>query len=78
VFTADVRSPKSKSASIRRFDASPHSRLDAGIELAIVKAHLPLRETLTAVGGDLAGCRRFSQLADAVATFKAESSEAAQ
>jgi sulfate permease, SulP family len=42
-----------------------------GIEFVIAKAHLPLRETLSAVGGGLLdGRKHFSQLADAVAAFK--------
>jgi SulP family sulfate permease len=42
-----------------------------GIEFVVVKAHLPLRETVSAIGGyGLEGCLQFSQLADAVADFK--------
>jgi SulP family sulfate permease len=41
-----------------------------GIEFVIAKAHLPLRETVSAVGGTLNECLQFSQLADAVAAFK--------
>jgi SulP family sulfate permease len=44
-----------------------------GIEVVVVKAHLPLRETVSAIGGVLDGCWRYSQLADAVAAFKNES-----
>jgi SulP family sulfate permease len=44
-----------------------------GIEVVVVKAHLPLRETVSAIGGLLDGCWRYSQLADAVAAFKNES-----
>jgi SulP family sulfate permease len=43
-----------------------------GIEFVVVKAHLPLRETISAIGGcGLDDCLHFSQLADAVAAFKA-------
>ena len=41
-----------------------------GIELVIAKAHLPLRQTVSAVGGTPFQCLHFSQLADAVAAFK--------
>jgi SulP family sulfate permease len=43
-----------------------------GIEFVFAKAHLPLRETLSAVVGDevIAKYRQFSQLADAVAVFR--------
>ena len=42
-----------------------------GIEFVIAKAHLPLRETLSAVGGGLLDERKqFGQLADAIAAFK--------
>jgi SulP family sulfate permease len=43
---------------------------DRGIEVVVVKAHLPLRQTLSAIGDVFDGCWRFSQLADAVAAFK--------
>jgi SulP family sulfate permease len=44
-----------------------------GIAFVIVKAHLPLRETISAVGGHgIDRCTHFSQLADAIAAFKAE------
>jgi anti-anti-sigma regulatory factor len=45
---------------------------DRGIEVAVVKAHLPLRETVSAMGVVLDSCWRFSQLADAVAAFREE------
>ena len=42
-----------------------------GIEFVVAKAHLPLRKTLSAVGGGaLDQHKHFSQLADAVAAFK--------
>jgi SulP family sulfate permease len=45
-----------------------------GIELVVVKAHLPLRETLSTIGDVFDGCWRYSQLSDAVAAFKNQSS----
>ena len=42
-----------------------------GIEFVVAKAHLPLRETLSAVAGHALEHRKsFSQLADAVAAFE--------
>jgi SulP family sulfate permease len=43
---------------------------DRGIEIAVVKAHLPLREAMSALGGALARCPQFGQLSHAVAAFK--------
>jgi SulP family sulfate permease len=49
------------------------SRLkDRGIEVVVVKAHLPLRETLTELGDIFSGCFRYPQLSDAVAAFKSK------
>jgi SulP family sulfate permease len=47
---------------------------DRGIELVVVKAHLPLRETLQAIGGAFEDCRQYGQLHDALADFKARHS----
>jgi SulP family sulfate permease len=53
---------------LREYVARLHTR---GIEFVVVKAHLPLRETLAAVAGRaLDGRKHFSQLADAVAAFE--------
>jgi sulfate permease, SulP family len=42
-----------------------------GIEFVIVKAHLPLRDTIAALGGcALDKCRHLGQMSDAVAEFK--------
>lgn len=46
-----------------------------GIEFVVAKAHLPLRQTVTAIHGPLPDRWRFNQLADAVAAF--QSSQAA-
>ena len=53
------------------------ARLQArGIEFVVAKAHLPLRETVSAVGGGAFDERRhFTQLSDAVAAFRNHSAE---
>jgi len=53
---------------VREYVARLHAR---SIEFVVVKAHLPLRETLAAVAGHALDARKlFSQLADAVAAFE--------
>jgi MFS superfamily sulfate permease-like transporter len=47
---------------------------ERGIELVVVKAHLPLRETLAAIGGVFDDCRQYGQMHDAVAAFKERTS----
>jgi SulP family sulfate permease len=44
-----------------------------GIEFAIAKAHLPLRETVAAIGGVLNDCWRFGHISDAITAFKSQS-----
>jgi SulP family sulfate permease len=56
---------------VREFVARLRSR---GIEFVVAKAHLPLRESVSAVSGTVFDERRhFSQLADAVAAFQKSS-----
>jgi len=43
---------------------------DRGIEFVVAKAHLPLRETVAAIGGVLDNCCQFGHVGDAVAAFK--------
>jgi sulfate permease, SulP family len=58
---------------VREFVARLRSR---GIEFVIAKAHLPLREAVSAVSGSVFDERRhFGQLADAVAAFQKSSDE---
>jgi sulfate permease, SulP family len=47
---------------------------DRGIEFIVAKAHLPLRETIAAIGGVLAESCRYSHLSDAVAAFERDRS----
>jgi MFS superfamily sulfate permease-like transporter len=59
---------------MREFVAQLRSR---GIEFVVAKAHLPLREAVSAVSGSVFEERRhFGQLADAVAAFQKSSSKA--
>jgi SulP family sulfate permease len=59
----------------REFVARLQSR---GIEFVVAKAHLPLREAVSAIGGSIFDDRHhFSQLADAVAAFENSSSKPA-
>jgi SulP family sulfate permease len=59
----------------REFVARLRSR---GIEFVVAKAHLPLREAVSAIGGSIFDDRHhFSQLADAVAAFENSSSKPA-
>ncbi len=43
-----------------------------GIEFIVAKAHLPLRETVSTVGGALEDCLRFSHIGEAVAAFQGD------
>jgi MFS superfamily sulfate permease-like transporter len=59
---------------IREFVVELRSR---GIEFVIAKAHLPLRDAVSAVSGSAFDERRhFSQLADAVAAFQKSADKA--
>jgi SulP family sulfate permease len=51
---------------------------ERGIELVVVKAHLPLRETLQAIGGVVDNCPQYGQLHDALADFKARHANSRQ
>ncbi|HEY7001595.1 MAG TPA: SulP family inorganic anion transporter [Candidatus Udaeobacter sp.] len=60
---------------LREFVARLRSR---GIEVVIAKAHLPLREAVSAIGGSVFDDHHhFSQLADAVAAFEKSSAKPA-
>jgi MFS superfamily sulfate permease-like transporter len=60
---------------LREFVARLRSR---GIEVVIAKAHLPLREAVSAIGGSVFDDHHhFSQLADAVAAFEKPSAKPA-
>jgi SulP family sulfate permease len=60
---------------LREFVARLQSR---GIDFVVAKAHLPLREAVSAIGGSMFdGRHHFSQLADAVAAFEKSSSKPA-
>jgi SulP family sulfate permease len=60
---------------LREFVARLRGR---GIEFVVAKAHLPLRETMSIVGGGAAdGRQHFTQLADAVAAFRNPATRAA-
>ena len=58
---------------MREFVARLRSR---GIEFVIAKAHLPLREAVSAIGGTVFDERHhFGQLADAVEAFEKSSNK---
>lgn len=60
---------------LREFVARLQSR---GIDFVVAKAHLPLREAVSAIGGSMFDDRHhFSQLADAVAAFEKSSGKPA-
>jgi SulP family sulfate permease len=56
--------------AVEQLDDYVRRLVDRGIAIAVVKAHLPLREAMSTLGGSLARCPQFGQLSDAVAAFK--------